>query len=607
MNYDNLSYIINIYKDDFEHINNPEHDEIFKWRAVKHFQNVWFSEDAHLRPFADLFKDAKKECNVLLDGARISPAIGIVIMAEFKPKEVEYLFREVLFANDSGNIQKRQNNMDTFLDEIEKIRQELFPKFWKYKQDRHAASCYLSLYAPENNYIYKSSVVSKFAKYIETGDNIGIGRNFRLDYYYDMCNQVVDELLKHEDLLKMHDDLIDETYYRDKSRHIMVFDLMYCANCYGYYSGLPTLINKSNHKNGRKDIDEFQVRRQENRILELRHHIKQLEMKCEQYEDISLLNVEVLSEQYGLGLVVEHEVNKITVQFSDVEKKYEINRKFSKRPSFENDEEIVDALTDYAEALNTIKRLHRELEQLQKYNFDEHVSVFSAVDTQEKNENFILDKKQLEQRLKELAETPYTGGISYGAMCYVPSRSHDEEYICLICNKSTIHDFGDYRIRDLFKIRSFINELKENGYDVLLDEHEYCEYCSNSIERSRTNLKIRFDKNDEYHVVRPSLIGYEYLKTFLLGGDHFISNQDFTITLHENINSIYEMTGLGEDIMKSWYKMILNSENEIYKYIQSNIEYEITSGDEEKVFKMTGLNKETAREWYRKRHGLDND
>ena len=45
MNTAKLNTLIQRYEDNFEWINNAEHDEIFKWRAVRCFQDVWFSEE----------------------------------------------------------------------------------------------------------------------------------------------------------------------------------------------------------------------------------------------------------------------------------------------------------------------------------------------------------------------------------------------------------------------------------------------------------------------------------------------------------------------------------------------------------------------------------
>ena len=55
MNTANLNTLIQRYEDNFEWINNAEHDEIFKWRAVRCFQDVWFSEEVEDMTFAEKF------------------------------------------------------------------------------------------------------------------------------------------------------------------------------------------------------------------------------------------------------------------------------------------------------------------------------------------------------------------------------------------------------------------------------------------------------------------------------------------------------------------------------------------------------------------------
>ena len=200
----NLNTLIQRYEDNFEWINNAEHDEIFKWRAVRCFQDVWFSEEVEDMTFAEKFKAATKECSVLLDNGQVSPTNGIVKMAEQEPDEVERLFVEVLFADDQGNLQLRQDHVEEFLDGIEAVRERTFPSYWKYGQNRHCAFTYLALYAPEENYIYKYSEAEEFAKHIEYGIDIGSGQTFKLSAYYGMCDLVVDALRTRPALREKH-------------------------------------------------------------------------------------------------------------------------------------------------------------------------------------------------------------------------------------------------------------------------------------------------------------------------------------------------------------------------------------------------------------------
>ena len=183
MNTENLSTLIQRYEDNFDLINNNKNDEIFKWRAVRCFQDIWFNPDYEDMDFVDRFKAATKECSVLLDNGQVSPTNGIVKMSEVEPDEVERLFVDVLFADDQGDLQVRQDHVEEFLDGIEAVRQRCFPSYWKYGQDRHCAFTYLSLYVPEENYIYKYTEAEEFSKHIEYGIDIGSGQAFRLDAY----------------------------------------------------------------------------------------------------------------------------------------------------------------------------------------------------------------------------------------------------------------------------------------------------------------------------------------------------------------------------------------------------------------------------------------
>ena len=93
MNTENLSTLIQRYEDNFDLINNNKNDEIFKWRAVRCFQDIWFNPDYEDMDFADRFKAATKECSVLLDNGQVSPTNGIVKMSEVEPDEVERICR----------------------------------------------------------------------------------------------------------------------------------------------------------------------------------------------------------------------------------------------------------------------------------------------------------------------------------------------------------------------------------------------------------------------------------------------------------------------------------------------------------------------------------
>ena len=367
MNEKNLHELINRYEANFYTINNAENNEIFKWKTVKHFRDVWFSAEAATMPFSQMFHEARKEATYILDNSRVSPTSGVVKLAEVFPQEIESLFRDVLFADDGGDIEKRQEGMDTFIAKFEELRQKEFSRCWKYKQERHAASCYLSFIAPEQNYIYRYSEAEEFAQYIEFGKDIGSGEDFHLDRYYEMCDIVVEALRQHTSLLEKHFKLIEgnDQYYKDESLHLLVFDLMYCCRYMNFYNGLEHASKKASTKAYQlEQLREKEAQERAAKIAAVEEQIHELQVELEQYEDVSLIGVEVTQSKEGVGTVISQNGNMIKVQFPATTKTYAIHRKYSQRPTFEDDAEIVEIFSDMADKTAQIESLRKSLKAL---------------------------------------------------------------------------------------------------------------------------------------------------------------------------------------------------------------------------------------------------
>ena len=367
MNLENLHRLIDKYEENFYELNNSDHDESFKWRAAKKFRDVWFSENSKSLKFSEKFNEARKEFFILMDNSYVSPSNGIVKLAEKEQDTVEYLFNEVLFADDGGNIVTRQDNMERFLGLIDELRLKYYPQSFKFKQDRHSASCYLAFFAPDTNYIYRYSEAEIFAQHIEFGKDIGSGQYFRLDYYYEMCDKVVEALKEHPSLLEKHFTYLSENHYRDESLHLLAFDIIYCSRAYNYYNGMAHVSKKESIK----AFTEAQAREKERlekeaRIFELQQELYALEMQIENYKTISLVNVEVDHHKYGKGIIISQDINKVFIKFSNCEKTFVIHNKYAGRPTFENDTEIVDAMSEYNDISDRIKKIKDELERIKQ-------------------------------------------------------------------------------------------------------------------------------------------------------------------------------------------------------------------------------------------------
>ena len=371
MNTENLHELIRRYEENIDNICNADHDELFKWKAMKVWRDEWFKPDDAFESFADRFTAAKREFSLFIDNSRMHPGSGVIKLWEKEPETVERLFRDVLFADAHGVVSAVQDNMEEFLCEYENLRCRYFPGNWSFKQDRHSASVFLAMNDPGFNYVYKASEAQMMAKYVDFGYSIGAGMSFSLLNYYRLCEEIVAALKEHDSLLEKHFEKLTDGYYCDKTLHLLAFDLMYCCRTYNYYRGLvvPSTRRTVRKQNASPALTPEELARREAvrlaKIDDLEQQISDLERKSDEFADISLLGVRVTAAQYGEGTVIEQDVNRIRVRFAEVDKAFILDRKYVSRPRFEDDDDIISAFTEYGQAQEQIKRLKRELAALQ--------------------------------------------------------------------------------------------------------------------------------------------------------------------------------------------------------------------------------------------------
>jgi DNA-directed RNA polymerase subunit RPC12/RpoP len=160
------------------------------------------------------------------------------------------------------------------------------------------------------------------------------------------------------------------------------------------------------------------------------------------------------------------------------------------------------------------------------------------------------DSIKLEERLKKLSQTEYTGELVMGAMCYDPAVPAYMDYICSHCGDTIKEKYENWDIYNINGIENIVNQIKENGYDVVLDKTEFCPRCSKKeIEHPELIFKIRFSSNADYHIVKANMANeYQCLRAFLLDKKTFSGEYGEEHSLHNNIMVIQKMTGLGKDL-----------------------------------------------------------
>ncbi len=333
MNQVNLAKLFHNYIESYNVLTDAEHDELYKWRAVNHFQRHW---DLEAEDFGTMFKQAMEQSFNLINNSIVQPTNGIVFLCQ-QNKETEEEVREEfkkLLAPDDGNIRTRQDRIDAFVAAINEKLQKAAPGKWKYDQDRRAAIMYLSFIEPDNNFMFKSTEAKAFANGCEFGEDIGSGQTFRLDVYYRMCKELAEEIKKNEKLCALLEDKLQAEANADEDKtnpiteiagryNIYAYDLMYCAYAYNLYGDIP-VRKKTKLSSIEQKKQDRQIRIQElaSQRDEAKEQVEQVEAQLNENSLPDLTGMAVKNIRYGAGTVAEQSGKYLTVEFSTGAKKF---------------------------------------------------------------------------------------------------------------------------------------------------------------------------------------------------------------------------------------------------------------------------------------------
>ena len=249
MNKEHLQKIFENYIDRFEEFNNEDRKKIseyYKWEIASQFKEEM--DKALKSAKEDFWKElynVEQISRDLIDNY-VQPFYGLVQFAKKEPETVREMFQK-LYAKDDGDLNTRQRKIEEFLEESYRLRNQYTSNSYLYKNSFHSITTYLSLYDPEHNYIYKPTAAKRFARYIDYGDDFGSGDHVKLKNYYRMCNQLVDEIKEYTRLEELDNIRLKllmkhpkglENIYKDENKHILAYDIIYCAYKYNLFDGI---------------------------------------------------------------------------------------------------------------------------------------------------------------------------------------------------------------------------------------------------------------------------------------------------------------------------------------------------------------------------------
>ena len=242
MNSDRVKVLINIYKEKYQDLTQGRIDVRDKWVAVYTCLKNW---DIMAEDFGAMFEASMQDAEFLLDHGEVRPTDGIVMLCRGgRTEEVREAFADLL-QHDGGDIAQRQQRVRAFTETINSMLDQQVQGCWKLHQKIRTVIKYLGLIRPEDNYMLRASAAAAFEGYIDYEDDIGYDRLLKLQNYYNMCDDTLDLLLRHEDFLKLIDKGLREKGEQlgmegladiDKARHILVFDLIDSAYRFNFYA-----------------------------------------------------------------------------------------------------------------------------------------------------------------------------------------------------------------------------------------------------------------------------------------------------------------------------------------------------------------------------------
>ena len=325
MNAEKLDKIVGIYIDKFEMLTNDDHDENMKWRAIYHFKENF---DLNATDFHEMFKYAMSESSIIINNGTVQPVNGILKLITHEEDTMRGLFA-MLYEDDGGDLDKRQDKIERFVDETNKLLEKYERGKWKYKQDFRSVLAYVTFYKPEENYLYKSSQCQPFFRYLEYGEEIGYGQYFRLSHYYRMCDEVRQAICEHKELVETHNTRWNKVADPKDDFHILTFDIIYCSIVYSFYEfeKYKKIVRKSKSDLEQEYIEAaIDTKRMEIELLEA--ELSGARAKLDEIPEINVQGQDVKHGMFGIGIVTKQTGSYIEVEFASKTSKFILTTAF---------------------------------------------------------------------------------------------------------------------------------------------------------------------------------------------------------------------------------------------------------------------------------------
>lgn len=224
MNIEKLHSLIKIYKDNIEEFTAKE---IYKWKAIKYFQDNW---DIEARDFYEMWMNATYMTENLLTSSQSYPRKMIGIYAQHFPERTRNLFKSLY--DETIDFIERRNHFLRERDSLSKDYLKISPTSFRHYQFDNSISVYLALRYPENYYIYKPSVFKEFIPAVDYSYTPKQGDIENVLQFNRLCSIINTEILADAELIKLHIKRLPNDAYMDVGAKMLTQDLIYCSTQY---------------------------------------------------------------------------------------------------------------------------------------------------------------------------------------------------------------------------------------------------------------------------------------------------------------------------------------------------------------------------------------
>lgn len=213
---DKLTAALKAYKSYFP--NNIE-NEIYKWKAVKHFQDNW---NIDTEDFGEMYYEATALAKNLLTSLNRYPRRMIHEFAKIDGEKVRGMFRELY--DESKSIESRVTN---FMNSSNELLQLFNPDKLHY-QDYNAITTYLWLRFPRKYFIYKYSIIRAVTNCLSTSFNVKKGGDLTsITKSFELYNIIANELKADDSYRSLVDSVLTSDCDIDTELHTCTIDVGY--------------------------------------------------------------------------------------------------------------------------------------------------------------------------------------------------------------------------------------------------------------------------------------------------------------------------------------------------------------------------------------------